>query len=523
MKYMKFKIELLAIIMLVVALAAGQSSPGGTQNNLSLWLKADAGVSCSTNNCGINLWSNQQGNTSWDAQGTGDAVWLNSGTNLLNFNSTVSFTDDAQPFKANNITRANGTASTVFVVGMVNVINDKAFFEFRGGGARAFFIDRRYASNNNFATSMGTGATRVWSITDTGGSNSYEVFEDTKRLQARNSKNNTSWTTANFVLGDDDTGGNRLTGNISEILYYDRLLTAVELSRVHSYIAIKYGISIDDGIGGDYVASNWNGTTGVRFWNATTNTGFNNDVFGIGRDDSSALNQRVSKSVNADDIVSISLDNDFISNTQSAARTAALDNLDFLMVGNNNGNFNVSTTAIASLSPDLKRINRVWRVQDTGSVDCVYYNFNTISFTKSPTQAWYIVIADDASFTANVAYQQITTGGNTLVRLNLNDNSANNYITLARLDRAQIANTFDAGIVGINTQTPAANTYLDIRGGNQGMVITRLTQTAINAMTAVEGMLVFNTTANTFQLYNGSIWRNLGDAPPPVSKFCNYQ
>ena len=41
---------------------------------------------------------------------------------------------------------------------------------------------------------------------------------------------------------------------------------------------------------------------------------------------------------------------------------------------------------------------------------------------------------------------------------------------------------------------------------DKGFVITRLTTTQRNAMQAVEGMLIYNTTENCFQLYNGTTW-----------------
>jgi hypothetical protein len=370
------------------------------------------------------------------------------------------------------------------------------------------------------------GKNNVLTITDTGGSGAYQILENSLQKYSNTTKGfGTSWSNGTYTLGDDDTGGNRLEGEISEIIYYDKALSVLELSKVHSYLAIKYGVSLNDGTGRDYVASNWTGTgtAGARFWNATANAGYNNDVFGIGRDNASGLNQRVSRSVNIDDILSLALDNDFLASTQNTSRTTNFSaNLNFLMAGNNNGSLAVSAIALPTLSSGINRINRVWRIQDSGGVNCVYYNFNTSGFTTSPTQEWYVVAADDPSFTTNVEYKKITVGGNVVVRMNLNDNTSNNYITLARLDRNNIIATFSGGAVGINTATPANNTYLDIRGGNQGLVVTRLNTAEINSLNPVEGMLVFNTTTNKFQLYNGSNWRDMGDLTlPPTTKFCN--
>ena len=62
----------------------------------------------------------------------------------------------------------------------------------------------------------------------------------------------------------------------------------------------------------------------------------------------------------------------------------------------------------------------------------------------------------------------------------------------------------NTGRFGIGTQTPAAK--VDISGE---VLLGRLDQTAINALTAVNGMIVYNTTTNKFQGYENGAWANL--------------
>jgi len=62
----------------------------------------------------------------------------------------------------------------------------------------------------------------------------------------------------------------------------------------------------------------------------------------------------------------------------------------------------------------------------------------------------------------------------------------------------------NTGKFGIGTQTPAAK--VDISGE---ILLGRLDQTAINALTAVNGMMVYNTTTNKFQGYENGAWVNL--------------
>ncbi len=58
-------------------------------------------------------------------------------------------------------------------------------------------------------------------------------------------------------------------GDMAELIIYDRPVSGVERAKIFSYLALKYGITIP---GFDYVASNWNGSTGTVFGIATQRT-----------------------------------------------------------------------------------------------------------------------------------------------------------------------------------------------------------------------------------------------------------
>lgn len=104
-------------------------------------------------------------------------------------------------------------------------------------------------------------------------------------------------TSTRMTIGTDNLGaGYPFYGDISEII----VLSAPkgsgapnedDILRVNSYLALKYGLTIksnDESSTSNYIASD--GTTVI--WDATTNTGYNENIFGIGRDDLSALNQK---------------------------------------------------------------------------------------------------------------------------------------------------------------------------------------------------------------------------------------
>ncbi|MCK6608818.1 MAG: hypothetical protein L6Q46_11050, partial [Flavobacterium sp.] len=57
-----------------------------------------------------------------------------------------------------------------------------------------------------------------------------------------------------------------------------------------------------------------------------------------------------------------------------------------------------------------------------------------------------------------------------------------------------------------NWLTNINNGALVLDSSSKGLVITRLTTTERDALNAIEGMLIYNTSLNCFQLYNGTTW-----------------
>ena len=160
-------------------------------------------------------------------------------------------------------------------------------------------------------------------------------------------------------------------GSIAEILLFDRKLTAAERNQVNSALAIKYGVTLgDNGVPFTYVDSG-----GATIWNNAT---YHNDVAGIGRDDSSALYQKQSRSVHDDTVLSIAIGTHADSN-QAAAGTFATTG-QFLIWGNDGGT-PLLTEAFSSSTPADMRMNRVWQVANTNSVGgvevCVLSNRGT--------------------------------------------------------------------------------------------------------------------------------------------------
>jgi hypothetical protein len=73
-----------------------------------------------------------------------------------------------------------------------------------------------------------------------------------------------------------------------------------------------------------------------------------------------------------------------------------------------------------------------------------------------------------------------------------------------------IAVNIFAQSVGIGTTTPNASAQLDVSSSTKGMLIPRMTDAEKNAIVApAQGLMVFNTSTNSFQYYNGVSWSNI--------------
>jgi Concanavalin A-like lectin/glucanases superfamily/Bacterial Ig-like domain len=135
-----------------------------------------------------------------------------------------------------------------------------------------------------------------------------------------------------FSVGASATGGEFLHGDVAEIILYDKdyATSSLEVKKIESYLAVKYGITLDQAVPKDYVA-----TDSTVIWDATANSGYKNNITVIGRDDAQGLIQKQSKSINPEALItvgrgSINADNNANTNTFSV-------NKSYFAFGDDNG------------------------------------------------------------------------------------------------------------------------------------------------------------------------------------------
>ncbi|GHT34640.1 hypothetical protein FACS189434_11160 [Bacteroidia bacterium] len=364
----------LAIALLVCSLPAKAQTPGGISTaNITpiLWLTPD-----SYNN---GTWTNLITGTGTVGNFTQPSGWSNRNPPVKaagnNFHYAAQFRPTGQEVAANRLQSANGigiTANDAFTIIVVYKATNAGWprqhiLNFGGGSTYEGEYSLLYRANNDNTLTLGWPTTNYRNLgavpfgmqqlvtVDVSNSNSGTSEKIRAYLNgAVNSSLSLGSINGNvnnrIVLGgaywdltyDSARGFN---GDIQEIIILKRNRTSysfladvnaeAELRKLHSYLAIKYGISLST----DYYASD--GTTKV--WDRTVAGGsaagnYNNNIFGIGRDDASGLYQKQSQSA-GNAAFSVFVGNSLaVLNSQNTSGT--LNNKQYAMFGSNGGSLN---------------------------------------------------------------------------------------------------------------------------------------------------------------------------------------
>lgn len=91
----------------------------------------------------------------------------------------------------------------------------------------------------------------------------------------------------------------------------------------------------------------------------------------------------------------------------------------------------------------------------------------------------------------------------------------NVYASTLKMSLAQIIHANYGSNVGIGTSTPDTSAILDLKSNTKGLLLPQLTTTERNAVpvsAARKGLVIFNTTTNKINVYNGSGWEAVTSA-----------
>jgi hypothetical protein len=148
-------------------------------------------------------------------------------------------------------------------------------------------------------------------------------------------------------------------------MFYNSTLNATDLSKVHSYLALKYGITLDNtggGTQGDYTAPN-----GTLLWDASDNAAYHNNIIGIGREDGEGYDHRQSHTI--DDSVRLYVGT--LATTNLSNYTPIYNDSSYIVMGSNMGELagNASSNSEKPSTGVVTRIEREWKIKNTNFVD----------------------------------------------------------------------------------------------------------------------------------------------------------
>lgn len=224
-----------------------------------------------------------------------------------------------------------------------------------------------------------------------------------------------------------------LNGRLSEVVVYTSPNSALNQQKIQSYLGLKYGITLhsttstnDSGVSTTTRLNdvNYIDSSGNIIWNTATNSGFNYDIAGIGRDDDSQLYQKQSKSVNSSDDITIGLTTIATTNNLN---TNSCNNKNFLVWGNNNGTLAAQPAVIVNMSAgitpslttnvDFISIGRTWKVVEVGGnvpITKVSLPTTMLSATITPPGDYLMFISNTPAFDPTAEYRVLTVNGSNL-------------------------------------------------------------------------------------------------------------
>ncbi len=202
-------------------------------------------------------------------------------------------------------------------------------------------------------------------------------------------------------------------GDIAELLEFKRNLDATQRTRVQSYLALKYGLTLDrDGL--DRGERKDKAYTDGNDASVYSDGGYWHSIIGLGRDELTTLDQRVSRSTqkigtgttwvaSGDSPLTIATTPNFTSANNDSNRPALRDG-QYLVLGDNDSALN--TFSADALGQRGNRIPRVWRVQNTPDreggrrVNAVFLGFDPALLPASLATSGYLLVSSDTNFSA---------------------------------------------------------------------------------------------------------------------------
>ena len=185
---------------------------------------------------------------------------------------------------------------------------------------------------------------------------------------------------------EGDYSDSGFKGNFPEFISFSRELSVNERDRVESYLALKYGLTLDPKL-------SYRNSSNIVFWNRFNNDRFGNRIFGFGRDVVSGLHQLQSESTHFKNFLVSAVGEILVNNTEQQEEMELPDG-DFLVFGDDSGKLFISPTKVTIQGIQL--IDRIWLAQATGNKSKFQEVAFKLNFSNELLDVWnYLNVNSD--------------------------------------------------------------------------------------------------------------------------------
>ncbi len=320
--------------------------------------------------------------------------------NDFNFNPSVDFVQSSNTVLRNTSGSDNfmGTDGTCFVVSNTSGGNGTVL-TYRGTGNTRYQLKPSWRSQNgasnlgytfDFGTlpiDFGNSAARINTNSGFGSSSGFYRNASSYPLSLSGSVYYPA-VQQGLSIGAN-TASEYVDDAVAEIIIYPTKLNNSQQNKVESYLAIKYGITLDSTSATTYVLSD-----SSIVWNHNAHPQYHHRLTALARDDSSALHQRQSRSVHFGGLLEIYYGNYTASMPpMNDSNTNDLLDRQFLIIGDDNKDLQPS---ICFASDYMLRIPRTWIARQSIN----YNDSTTIRLEKAAVspQIAKLLVAQDPTF-----------------------------------------------------------------------------------------------------------------------------
>jgi hypothetical protein len=421
------KISLVLFLSLVVKIGYTQNPGNVGTANLTAWFKADSLAQGDVTDWNSSFPNGANTITFRDTTGAPYPQATNTNNGVLNYNNAIDFAGNsatniltlgksgAVNLINNNTSTSAGTFIMVYYLPTYTATGGHMLYYRESGGDG---IQYRHISATTTRCAIGTtnSANGCRDYTEdfkpmifsyTGNKSGAATMSAFKRSLLFTSSSTSATTGDNGVLIGARVQTNVFSGFfegfVGEVLFYNSTLNSSNLNKVHTYLALKYGITLDNtggGTQGNYISPN-----GKNIWNAAINSTYHNNIIGIGREDREGLYQNQSHTI--DDSTRIYLD--FLATNNSSNTSTIFNDSSYIIIGSNKGKLS-STKASSIEKPSIgvfSRLEREWKLTNSNFLNNfiidIKLDSEAVLFPINPADLC-LLVDDDGNFNNATVY-----------------------------------------------------------------------------------------------------------------------